>query len=393
VSAAVPRHTVEAAAELMRRYADRTGLTSDRPETRYLWTDSFAVCNYLSLAAATADGAFLDLARLLVDRVHSCLARHRPDDSRHGWISGLSDTEGGHHPTAGGLRIGKPMPERHAREVYDPHLEWERDGQYFHYLTKWMHALDQVARSLAEPRFHMWACELAAVAHRGFVIGGAHSGELRMAWKMSIDLARPLVPSMGQHDPLDGYVTARQLQFSQRQLHAHESPDLGPVVSDFAAMVERTTFETADMLGIGGLLVDGCRLAQIMDAADTSDMPLLRRILAGALRSLDRSASTAYFLQSASGRLAFRELGLAIGLSGVEIARRTLRDLSETALRDTGAALDRLSAHALRLHFLTAFWRDAPRGSTWAEHEDINEVMLATSLLPHGFLSLHEPRA
>jgi hypothetical protein len=26
-------------------------------------------------------------------------------------------------------------------------------------------------------------------------------------WKMSIDLSRALVPSMGQHDPLDGFVT------------------------------------------------------------------------------------------------------------------------------------------------------------------------------------------
>ena len=29
---------------------------------------------------------------------------------------------------------------------------------------------------------------------------------------MSIDLSYPLVPSMGQHDPLDGYITYLQLQ-------------------------------------------------------------------------------------------------------------------------------------------------------------------------------------
>ena len=29
---------------------------------------------------------------------------------------------------------------------------------------------------------------------------------------MSTDLTRPLVPSMGQHDPLDGFVTCNELQ-------------------------------------------------------------------------------------------------------------------------------------------------------------------------------------
>src|SRR5216684_2205383 len=57
----------------------------------------------------------------------------------------------------GGLRIGKKLPERSAGEPFDEQLEWDRDGQYFHYLTKWMHALDQVARSTKQPRFNLWA--------------------------------------------------------------------------------------------------------------------------------------------------------------------------------------------------------------------------------------------
>ena len=31
-------------------------------------------------------------------------------------------------------------------------------------------------------------------------------------WKMSIDLSCPLVLSMGQHDPLDGYITFSELE-------------------------------------------------------------------------------------------------------------------------------------------------------------------------------------
>jgi hypothetical protein len=85
------------------------------------------------------------------------LGSHRPDDDRTGWLDGASAA----HPTRGGLRIGKHLPERGAGERLDERLEWDRDGQYFHYLTKWMHALDQVSASTGDPRFRVWARELA----------------------------------------------------------------------------------------------------------------------------------------------------------------------------------------------------------------------------------------
>lgn len=34
----------------------------------------------------------------------------------------------------------------------------------------------------------------------------------RMYWKMSVDLSRPQVPSMGHHDPLDGYISYKAIQ-------------------------------------------------------------------------------------------------------------------------------------------------------------------------------------
>lgn len=34
----------------------------------------------------------------------------------------------------------------------------------------------------------------------------------RLSWKMSVDLSRPLVPSEGNLDPIDGYVTDRLVQ-------------------------------------------------------------------------------------------------------------------------------------------------------------------------------------
>src|SRR3990167_4016494 len=103
---------IEKAALLMRRFAERTGLTSDRPTQRYLWTDACAVCNFLGLARLTGERSYADLALRLVDQVHHVLGRYRADDTRAGWISGLGEQEAESHPTRGGLRIGKKLPER-----------------------------------------------------------------------------------------------------------------------------------------------------------------------------------------------------------------------------------------------------------------------------------------
>ena len=157
------------AVDLMMGFAGRTGVTMDGGSRRYLWTDAFAVCNFLGLHRATGEGRYAELALQLVERVHRTLGRYRDDDGRRGWITGLGSKEAEAHPTRGGLRIGKPFPERGPTDPVDEWLEWERDGQYFHYLTKWMHALDQVARATRQPMFNVWARDLAHAAHRAFL--------------------------------------------------------------------------------------------------------------------------------------------------------------------------------------------------------------------------------
>jgi hypothetical protein len=133
--------------EIMTEFARNTGLSPvKKSPKRYLWTDAFAVCNFLELYRQTNEERYRDLALHLVDQVHDVLGRHRDDDRRKGWISGLSEQEGREHPTRGGLRIGKNLNERKPEEPYDDRLEWDQDGQYFHYLTKWMHALNRVSR-------------------------------------------------------------------------------------------------------------------------------------------------------------------------------------------------------------------------------------------------------
>ena len=133
--------------EIMMEFAGETGLSPARKSPRrYLWTDAFGVCNFLGLYDQTGEKTWLDLALQLVDQVHQTLGRHREDDSRTGWISGLDEEQGRKHPTHGGLRIGKELNERKPRDPLDERLEWDMDGQYYHYLTKWMHALNRVSR-------------------------------------------------------------------------------------------------------------------------------------------------------------------------------------------------------------------------------------------------------
>ena len=381
------------AIELMDAFAERTGIASDRPQQRYLWTDSFALCNDLGLWRATGDERYRRLALTLVTDVHQVLSRHRGDDRRRGWISGLGDREGEDHPTQGGLRIGKRLPERPPSEPFDEALEWDRDGQYFHYLTKWMHALDLVARSTRDARASRWARELGARAHSAFSYALPSGGRSRLYWKMSIDLSRPLVPSMGQHDPLDGLVTLVQLQTTARGLVASpEGPHLDREIADLASMIEGSDWTTDDPLGLGGLLMDAYRVQQLMREGAPVPHGLLEQVLEAARLGLSQYAPEGELTRPASARLAFRELGLAIGLHAVELMRRALDEQVESGRPEIGA---RKQLEALRRFDglssdIEGFWldREHRRARTWTEHRDINEVMLATSLAPEGCLVL-----
>lgn len=379
---------MQAAIGLMARFAVRTGLESDHPPRRYLWTDAFAVCNYLAMARVTGEARFTATALRLVEQVHGILGRHRSDDTRRGWISGLSEREGREHPTLGGLRIGKKLPERRVGESFDPRLEWERDGQYFHYLTKWMHALDQASRATGEPQLNRWATELARTACAGFALR-ARDGAVRLAWKMSIDLSRPLVPSTGQHDALDGCITCLQLATTAARQGA--AGGLEEEIESLAAMSGESDWVTHDPLGIGGLLSDASRVAQLMAGGASMPPVWLRDLLAAALEGLRQTEWRETLLQPASSRLAFRELGLAIGLSALEGVEREMGAGPLAAIRaDIAPLLARLAPYVAAGREIESFWLqpEARENPTWLEHGDINDVMLATALAPDGFLVL-----
>jgi len=385
------------AVALMMDFAERSGLDTGHAGRRYLWTDAFAVCNFLGLARMTRDNRYRELALRLVDQVHQTLGRHRQDDPRSGWISGLSEHEGTAHPVRGGLRIGKELPERGADEPANERLEWERDGQYFHYLSKWMHALDQLTRSTKRPEFNLWARELAATAFDAFTYSPSTTwASRRMYWKMSIDLSRPLVHSMGQHDPLDGYITVLQLRSTAASLaEAAAKPDLEDETRQFAAMVRHGEWATADPLGLGGLLIDAYRVAQLTQQGTVPNQRLVEDLLDASLAGLQHYARSSELQLPLEYRLAFRELGLAIGLHAVERMWQAAnsdagRSSTNARLR---AQLEAIMQYAPMRDEIESFWRNAAHrdSGTWSEHRDINDVMLATSLAPDGFLVLLPP--
>jgi hypothetical protein len=377
---------------VMIEFARLTGL---EPVTahpiRYLWTDAFAVCNYLELYRITEERDYLDLAVRLVHQVHHTLGRHRDDDARKGWISGLDEGEGEFHPTAGGLRIGKKLRERKAGEPIDEHLEWEQDGQYYHYLTKWMHALNRVGLVTSDPAYSVWAVELAKRANSAFCYQPSTGGGERMYWKMSIDLSRPLVMSMGQHDPLDGYVTYNELQVTALRSKGRQQPELVNEIEDIGKILRLEGFATDDSLGMGGLLIDAARIAQVLEMGGKLKTGLLEAVIDATLISVGSYALGGEMELDAESRLAFRELGLSIGLKGLPRVKASLgripnRQTSYELLQKV-TDLERFTTIGDEID---KFWT-APqnqKSTTWFDHREINMVMLATSLAPGSFLSI-----
>jgi len=250
----IPDSASAQAARLMAEFARRTGLCPPaRDHERYLWTDAFAVCNFLELFRRTHDENYRRYATQLIDEVHRVLGRYRDDDMRRGWISGLDEETGRRHPTAGGLRIGKPLKERDANEPVDERLEWDRDGQYFHYLTKWMHALCQAAFVTSNAAYARWAVELGEAAFGGFA-RRSHSGAvIGVYWKMSTDLSRPLVPTMGLHDALDGFISFRQAEHAGKTLANGGATGLTAAIESLSVLCQHRNWATDDPLGLGGL--------------------------------------------------------------------------------------------------------------------------------------------
>jgi hypothetical protein len=201
---------------------------------------------------------------------------------------------------------------------------------------------------------------------------------------------------MGQHDPLDGYITYVQLRFTAAGLsRAGDGPELKDETRMVHAMIVADDLGTADPLGIGGLLIDAYRVKQLPRQGAVMDPHLLETLLVASLAGLQYYATSGELEPPAGHRLAFRELGLAIGLHAVRLMGEAVnRDPTQSSMT-TG---ERLLLRKLMQYMpvgekIESFWRtpEHRRSLTWSEHRDINEVMLATSLVPEGFLVLPPP--
>jgi hypothetical protein len=216
---------------------------------RYLWTDAFGVINFLTLyqehsrtGSAAASGStgtadkYLTLARRLVDTVHDVLGRTRDGKAR---LPGASDST----PLGGGLRIGK-LDEVGA----------DGDGQYHHYLTIWMFALNRLSLATNDATYNRQAIQLAKAIHPRFFVNRT-STRPRMVWKMSMDLSIALVSSEGNLDPIDGYVVCRLLQAAAMQMEdSFEAVEgLDEEIADYKRVMERKGehFVSADPLDLG----------------------------------------------------------------------------------------------------------------------------------------------
>ena len=88
---------------------------------------------------------------------------------------------------------------------------------------------------------------------------------------------------MGQHDPLDGFIT---LVAATATAEALPAPRVGPrldgEIADFAAMMEGRDWTTDDPLGLGGLLMDAYRVQQLMRRGAFPKGELLDELLTAA---------------------------------------------------------------------------------------------------------------
>jgi hypothetical protein len=256
-----------------------------------------------------------------------------------------------------------------------------------------MHALNRVSGITGDLKYNTWAVELAKKTHARFVYSSSRSSPKRMYWKMSIDLSRPLVPSMGQHDPMDGFVTYSELQATAaKDPERSKEKDLRSEISDMTSICEGKSWATDDPLGIGGLLFDACRVAQLIVSGNLGQAGLLKTLLESSLVGLDSFVKQNSLRLPAGYRLAFRELGLSTGLRAIEKIRELIEQKSGL-LREKNSLhslLKTLSKYARLREIIEKFWLEGANRETdsWTAHHDINRVMLATSLAPDGFLEL-----
>ncbi|RDL37529.1 putative l-ascorbic acid binding protein [Venustampulla echinocandica] len=298
---------------------------------RYLWTDAFGVVNFLTLHHETSCTRYLHLAKSLAENVHNILGWERDGKSR---LPGATDKE----PLKGGLRIGKVDA-----------TGTDGDGQYHHYLTLWMFALNRLSIATKDKEYNTKAITLAKAIHPHFVIKSGNTP--RMVWKISSDMKKVLVPSEGHLDAATGYVVCRLLQ------DRDGSDTLKDEIADYKEVMEEEGKLTAskDPLDLGMALWMCHFFREEEWAAD-----LGKKCISNSTMLLKERGGL--FDRPPYSRLAFREFGTTLGVKCFS--------------RDE--YLDK------RADDVVKFWGDEMTGATPEDLKPITLVMYAAALIPGG---------
>lgn len=159
-------------------------------------------------------------------------------------------------------------------------------------------------------------------------------------------------------------------------------------------------YGSLDPLGLGGLLLDAYRVFGLRicgrevisssgtDARIATCKVLLEKLLQASLTGVKMFAEDFDAKESAERRLAFREIGLAMGLrviSNIRFSEEASGDDDKTSIE----ALIQLRTFDHLREEIELFWMNEKhqQSRTYKEHQDINDVMLATTLLPRGLLN------
>lgn len=183
-------------------------------QRRYLWTDSFGLANFVTMAyRARQAGNAQDesdcvwAATRLVEAVHQTLGRPRAESfpmrvSKRGSTKFV------------GLRIGKTR----ARHETDGGMTY--DGQYWHYIDKWMFAVSRLAVLANNTQLMREALAMMKETLSCFLQVDSKGQAVGVHWKLNSDM-RPIA-EMGNagtsNDALTAYVVLHVMQTAASHL-------------------------------------------------------------------------------------------------------------------------------------------------------------------------------
>ncbi|KAI5307937.1 hypothetical protein KEM55_007000, partial [Ascosphaera atra] len=310
---------------------------------RYLWTDAFGVVNFLTLFKETNDPRYVTLAIRLIETVHDILGRERDGSKR---LGNATDEK----PLRCGLRIGKV-------DESGP----DGDGQYLHYLTVWMFALNRTSVATGDSKWNSLAISMVKGVYKRFLnMRLASQGRVRTYWKMSTDLSKPLVTNMGMLDAFDMAACLVRLEACARRFGTKEV--LGHITETFLLMARSQPIaDDHDPLNLG----IGAWLAHWSAKYEPWAAALMERNAENLLALLNKDYYDPTDLRI---RMAYREFGAVLGA----------RCLDPSLLRSQD--IPRLIEPYCES--MMGFWEEQLDGQVAKDLRPITYVMMASAYIP-----------